>query len=179
MRQNGKDKAFAQAGKGTASYSGWLVKRGGFNKGWKKRWFTFRKARMTRMENGTLAVRKPSIQYFLSPENAKAKGKILLEDVIDITPATNYDNVDDLDVAAYSGVSLRGAKYKFAFNIITAERTYYVSAEFADDLVQWLTILYTAPKVRRQLTKNVLSLYLPRRPKHVVYNLKKKKKLKL
>ena len=51
---------------------------------------------MTRMENGTLAVRKPSIQYFLSPENTKAKGKILLEEIINVTPAAN-SLVADLD----------------------------------------------------------------------------------
>ena len=155
-------------------FSGWLIKRGGFNKGWKKRWFSYKQPRMTRTSEGMFAVRKACIQYFVSPENTKPKGKIIMEDIIDVTPATNFHNVEDLDVTSYSGIIISGATYKFAFNIITSERTYYISAEFADDLIRWLKIFYAAPKVKRKLTGNNLSLYLPRRPDHIVYKKNRK-----
>ena len=117
------------------------------------------------MENGTLAVRKPWIQYFLSPENAKAKGKILLEEIIDVTPAAN-SLVADLDCLQSAETTLEtivgGITYKYGFNIVTAERTYFISAQFADDMLQWLRILYTAPKVRRKLTQVNFSQFLPR-----------------
>ena len=77
-------------------FSGWLIKRGGFNKGWKKRWFSYKQPRMTRTSEGMFAVRKAFIQYFVSPENTKPKGKIIMEDIIDVTPATNFHNVEDL-----------------------------------------------------------------------------------
>ena len=77
-------------------FSGWLIKRGGFNKGWKKRWFSYKQPRMTRTSEGMFAVRKACLQYFVSPENTKPKGKIIMEDIIDVTPATNFHNVEDL-----------------------------------------------------------------------------------
>ena len=97
-------------------FSGWLIKRGGFNKGWKKRWFSYKQPRMTRTSEGMFAVRKACLQYFVSPENTKPKGKIIMEDIIDVTPATNFHNVEDLDVTSYSGIIISGATYKFAFN---------------------------------------------------------------
>ena len=171
MRRDGKDKATARTGKGATSYSGWLVKRGGFNKGWKKRWFTYKQARMTRMENGTLGVRKPSIQYFLSPENTKAKGKILLEEIINVTPASNnhLSDIDCLQLGASFETVVGGITYKYGFNIVTAERTYYISAQFADDMLQWLRILYSAPKLRRKLTQVNFLQYLPRRSSQTIH----------
>ena len=101
-------------------------------------------------------MRKPSIQYFLSPENAKAKGKILLEEIIKVTPAVN-SLVADLDCLKSAETTAEtivgGITYKYGFNIVTAERTYFIKAQFADDMLQWLRILYTAPKVRRKLTQ--------------------------
>ena len=35
-------------------FSGWLIKRGGFNKGWKKRWFSYKQPRMTRTQKECL-----------------------------------------------------------------------------------------------------------------------------
>lgn len=92
---------------------GWLNKKGGKlgTKGWDRRWFVF--------EHGVL-------KYFKDEKDKKSQGNIPLRDMQDIifTPSTKTD-----------------VKHAFRFELKTHERIYYLSAESAQEMTEWLMLL--------------------------------------
>eukprot|EP00038_Savillea_parva_P013303 m.210111 g.210111 ORF g.210111 m.210111 type:complete len:138 (-) comp24864_c0_seq1:110-523(-) len=101
-------------------YSGYLVKRGGVVKNWKRRWFS--------LEDGGLR-----LAYY------KAKGDRKRAGVID---TVSVESIVSVDVCG--GIWPQVAEPDLSFGIVTRKRTYYCYCESRDECIDWMRALRVA-----------------------------------
>eukprot|EP00051_Salpingoeca_urceolata_P023943 m.413051 g.413051 ORF g.413051 m.413051 type:complete len:1593 (-) comp20172_c4_seq19:1349-6127(-) len=109
---------------GNRTKRGILWKRGGKlgKKGWDKRFCEFRQG---------------AFNYFIRERDKKPAGIVPLNDMLSVRPAT---------------ASKPDAKHNHRFELDTMERTFYFSAESAQEMTEWMTLLGAAIQINKPMS---------------------------